>query len=198
MKKCNLCNEIKTLVEFGRLKSTKDGYRTCCRVCRKKYWEKPPEDIQKWKEWRKEHMRQLGLNTKGKKRSEDSKVKQIKFNEDRWKNHDYDKSAKRRSFDNYKKKQFSGSFEDFIKLVSSLCHYCGCGPDSITSSCKTKHGVGAFKHLGLDRVDNDKGYTLDNVVPCCFQCNNAKWSYKLDVFEKWIISVYNKLNLGSQ
>jgi len=192
MKKCNLCFENKTFGEFGRLKSTKDGYRTCCRVCRKKYWKKPTEDIEKWKEWRKEHMRQLGLNSKGRKRTEESKESQRKYNEERWKTHDYDKSAKKRSFDNYRKKQFSGSYEDFINMVSNFCFYCGCGPDSITTSSNTKHGIGAFKHLGLDRVDNDKGYTLDNVVPCCFQCNNAKWSYTLEEFRSWIIRVYDK------
>lgn len=34
---------------------------------------------------------------------------------------------------------------------------------------------------GLDRKDNDIGYTLDNVVPCCTRCNTIKsdyWSYE--------------------
>lgn len=25
--------------------------------------------------------------------------------------------------------------------------------------------------VGLDRIDNDKGYSLDNVLPCCGDCN---------------------------
>lgn len=197
MKKCSRCNLTKTLGEFGRLKTTKDGYRGCCRICRKKDWEKPPEAIEKWKIWRKEHMKTLGLNTKGRKRTEESKEAQRKYNEERWKNHDYDKSAKKRSFYNYKRKEFDGSLDDFLKLVTKNCFYCGCEPDSITSSDIRKHGIGAFKHLGLDRVDNDKGYSLNNVVPCCFQCNNAKWSYEIDVFKNWVIKVYKNLNLGS-
>lgn len=44
-------------------------------------------------------------------------------------------------------------------------------------------------HHGLDRVNNSKGYTLDNVVSCCFECNRSKNSISLD----WIASAYLKL-----
>lgn len=27
---------------------------------------------------------------------------------------------------------------------------------------------------GLDRIDNAKGYTRDNVLPCCSMCNDAR------------------------
>jgi hypothetical protein len=40
------------------------------------------------------------------------------------------------------------------------CHYCGAElPLHI---------------VGLDRVDNARGYTRDNIVPCCALCNDAK------------------------
>jgi len=44
------------------------------------------------------------------------------------------------------------------KLWGKPCHYCGC----------------EIEITGLDRKDNDKGYTNDNVVPCCIYCNNSK------------------------
>ena len=28
--------------------------------------------------------------------------------------------------------------------------------------------------IGIDRVDSSKGYTIDNVVPCCSKCNWMK------------------------
>lgn len=33
---------------------------------------------------------------------------------------------------------------------------------------------GDTKRLGCDRIDNSKGHTMDNVVPCCIECNAAR------------------------
>ena len=33
---------------------------------------------------------------------------------------------------------------------------------------------GETDNLGLDRLDNSKGHTIDNVVACCFVCNTAR------------------------
>lgn len=42
------------------------------------------------------------------------------------------------------------------KSLNSPCHYCG------DNSC------------GLDRKDNSIGHTMNNCVPCCYECNTAK------------------------
>lgn len=47
--------------------------------------------------------------------------------------------------------------EQFARLSALPCTYCG-NPQS---------GSGA----GLDRLDNELGYTVDNVVPSCWPCN---------------------------
>lgn len=53
------------------------------------------------------------------------------------------------------------SLKDYAAVVSAdRCHYCA-GPLPKYSS-------------GLDRKDNDIGYTLSNVVPCCQGCNRIK------------------------
>jgi len=54
--------------------------------------------------------------------------------------------------------------QDTSGLFLSDCYYCG------------KPSVEGLKIHGLDRIDNNKGYHLDNVVPCCEQCNRAKLS----------------------
>ena len=56
--------------------------------------------------------------------------------------------------------------DEYGKLLSLPCHYCGFE--------LSKTGV------GLDRKDNSLGYLITNVVPCCWECNTAKfnfWSY---------------------
>jgi len=58
--------------------------------------------------------------------------------------------------------EFTLTFEDCSGLFLDDCHYCG------------KPSVEEVKIHGLDRVDNDKGYSIDNVVTCCEQCNVAK------------------------
>jgi len=45
-------------------------------------------------------------------------------------------------------------------LLKQNCHYCN-GPLAETGS-------------GLDRIDNQKGYIISNVVPCCSNCNRIK------------------------
>lgn len=191
IKICGHCKKEKTLAEFGRMRSSKDGLRCECRECRKRHWKKPEEDIEKWKSWRKEHMKKLGLSSKGRKVSESTKRKKEQTDCLRWKQHDYCLSVKKKSFSHYKRKGFDGSLEEFLNIVTSNCHYCNCEPDRIIcASRNTKHGVGYFKQLGIDRVNNEKGYSKDNIVPCCFRCNNAKFTYSLESFKEWIKKVY--------
>lgn len=193
MKTCTQCRNEKTFAEFGRLKSSKDKYRRECRECRKKYYLKPPNEIEEWKKWRTEHMRKLGVASRGRKVSQETKVKKEQTDAERWKKHDYTLAAKKRNYYHYRKKGLDCSLEEFVGIVTTNCFYCGCEPNVISGSNRnTKHGVAAFKHLGIDRVDNLKGYTKDNVVPCCWRCNNAKWTYEKDDFLHWVSRIYKK------
>jgi hypothetical protein len=72
----------------------------------------------------------------------------------------YKNSAKSRGI------PFELTFEQFMTFWQKPCYYCG---NSIPT-------------IGLDRVDNTKGYTMDNVVPCCKVCNRLKTSFPQDVF----------------
>ena len=49
------------------------------------------------------------------------------------------------------------SVEDMIKIMNQPCVYCG-----------------DTNKIGCDRIDNSKGHTIDNVVPCCVDCNKAR------------------------
>ena len=62
------------------------------------------------------------------------------------------------------------NYEDTSGMLLDDCHYCG------------KHSVEEVKMHGLDRVDNDRGYHIDNVVTCCYQCNMAKNTQTYEYF----------------
>ena len=61
--------------------------------------------------------------------------------------------------------------EQFLELSQQPCFYCGCMPDN-SNLCKGKHGD--FAYNGMDRLDNTKGYSKENCVPCCKSCNTMK------------------------
>lgn len=67
--------------------------------------------------------------------------------------------------------EFSLSLEYFLELTSSECYYCGNSPKSFVSM---QNDTGTYVYNGVDRVDNNMGYIIENVVSCCSECNYAK------------------------
>jgi hypothetical protein len=89
-------------------------------------------------------------------------------------------------FDQYKKNaegrnlSFELSFEQALELFLTPCNYCGIeSGNSIGSNSRV------FRYNGIDRVDNDRGYDVDNVVSCCRVCNYAKRDMSRDDFLSW-------------
>lgn len=80
--------------------------------------------------------------------------------------------------------EFKLSLDDLKGITSNNCTYCGVSPYKIH---KTKHSV--YKYNGIDRFDNNDGYTLDNSVACCSICNHAKSNLSTDIFLNWAIDV---------
>jgi hypothetical protein len=83
---------------------------------------------------------------------------------------------------------FDIQFEDFFKITSNECYYCGRLPKNVA-----KLGNSMYAYNGIDRIDNTKGYTIDNCVPCCFCCNRAKDKREKDEYIVWIKNSYECL-----
>lgn len=81
-------------------------------------------------------------------------------------------------------------FDDFYRLSQQPCHYCG----SEASNCAKK----VFKYNGLDRLDNSRGHDLDNLVPCCWTCNEKKSDMNYDEFISWISKIYCRLQSSAR
>lgn len=81
--------------------------------------------------------------------------------------HNYTKSAIDRGI------SFELSRDQFRILTKQNCAYCGVEPLQIhAGTVKTFNGF--WIHNGVDRKNDDMGYTIENAVPCCKVCNYAK------------------------
>lgn len=55
-----------------------------------------------------------------------------------------------------------------------VCHYCGIAEVDIPGVGMKSQIQRPVKFMGVDRQDSGKDYELDNLVPCCFVCNQVK------------------------
>jgi len=74
-------------------------------------------------------------------------------------------------------------------LFKEKCFYCGDLPKQERKTQNTK--TGSFIYNGLDRQDNDKGYSINNVVSCCGKCNRLKGKQSTKEFLEWAKQVLN-------
>ena len=76
-------------------------------------------------------------------------------------------------------------------LIYKNCFYCNEEPKDHPSENRYKYGKGLYKRNGIDRLDNTRGYTIDNCVPCCTRCNTIKLDASYDEFIAKIKQIYN-------
>jgi hypothetical protein len=69
--------------------------------------------------------------------------------------------------------EFKLSYSQFIELFHQSCSYCG-----------------KKDARGIDRVDNSKGYILENCVGCCGICNKMKWRLTKEEFISQVKLIY--------
>lgn len=86
-----------------------------------------------------------------------------------------------------KKLGFNLSREVLIKFFISPCFYCGIASSNCCSLKTSK-----FHYNGIDRVNNDIGYTESNCVSCCIICNKSKRKRTQTEFLSWVTQIYNK------
>lgn len=79
-------------------------------------------------------------------------------------------------------RKFKLTFDKFKSLVTSDCFYCG-RPHNRGS--KHQYNEKTFRLNGIDRIDNEKGYTEDNVVSACTYCNFSKKCSDVSSWIRW-------------
>ena len=97
----------------------------------------------------------------------------------------YMKAAKKRNYG------FELTTDEFYKLLDNNCHYCGFQPHMGWKGTKRKTlDTTTFRINGVDRVNNNLGYNIDNCVSCCKFCNNSKNTMTTEEFISHINRVY--------
>ena len=89
------------------------------------------------------------------------------------------------------------TLDEFQKITSSNCAYCGAEPKPRRWPYGNKDPVDGYRYCvsaellnGIDRIDNAKGYTLTNSAPCCGTCNAMKSKLSVDEFLTHVLSIY--------
>lgn len=107
------------------------------------------------------------LTAKEKQKSKNRKSRQlIKLAKDTYYNKPNGRYRHLKKSASDRKLDFTIEFGEFMIFWNAPCFYCG----------KDVEGV------RLDRMNNDIGYLLHNVVQCCWDCNRSKWTRTAEEF----------------
>ena len=75
--------------------------------------------------------------------------------------------------------EFTLTDEQFRTLTSSPCHWTGRSPSrKVTTKCHHDEYI----YNGIDRLDSEQGYTLENCVSSCYDANSAKSTLSVEEF----------------
>jgi hypothetical protein len=97
----------------------------------------------------------------------------------------YRTGAKSRNYD------FSLTLDDIVDIIFNNCYYCNGEP---SNKCVLSYDTDRYCYYnGIDRIDNTKGYNLDNIVPCCHKCNFAKSHHTQQEFLEWALRLADNI-----
>lgn len=96
----------------------------------------------------------------------------------------YERQAKKRNY------SFEISYDHFKHLIFQNCFYCDDEPSN-----KFLQNYRTLIYNGVDRVDSNIGYTLENTVACCAQCNWMKNKFTKKQFLDKVKKIHNNLKL---
>lgn len=108
--------------------------------------------------------------------------RKYKTNEERYAHYVFRKIKQRAKTDNI---DFSLTYDQVEKITQSKCYYCGIEKSNKMRIKKFIENY-TYYYNGIDRIDSKQGYKIDNVVPCCKWCNQAKSTMSQFEFYHWI------------
>lgn len=166
-KLCPKCRESKDTKEFDENRARGDGLSSYCHKCELKRYRrrrKTDEYLGYQREW----VKKWRLTPRGilNRIRYSAKSREVPFN------------------------ITAPEFEDWLSSRKLICFYCSI--PFLTATGKTGGRKDkSMKYATIDRKDNRKGYTIDNITLCCARCNVIKGSWftckqMLEIGEKYL------------
>lgn len=165
---CGHCKQILPIDMFFKSNNKRYGLSSRCKECDKEFQ-------RKYSAKNKDYINERSRNYRNSNKEKFQEKKQEREHKLKNRYSKYIQGAKCRNI------PFELTLEDFDKITSMPCFYCGILP-------KDKFGN---EFVGVDRIDSSKGYFLENVIPCCKECNQMKSKYALN---EWISQIYKITN----
>lgn len=164
MKTCNECQQRKDDSEFHQDNRSSDGLVGTCKTCRKLeravfYQENKEAVLIQTKAWKTAN-RESYLAQQREYAKERGQTVEGKFQQ-------YKGNAGTRGL------PFDLTFEKFAEFWQQPCYYCGAEIETI----------------GIDRIDSDQGYSTENTVSCCTDCNHFKLDLTSEEFIRHCIKI---------
>ncbi len=162
------------------------------RIYRKEYWEKNKDKLKienriRGKKWYQENKERRLKKAKEWAQKPENRKKMVKYvqkyvRKNKEKVADYNKKFNQTLEGKYRLIKFRHierwndqvmTIKEFTKIIEKPCKYCG-----------------ENSRYGIDRIDNEKGYTKENSVSCCKLCNFMKKALTQKDFLNHIKKIY--------
>lgn len=181
-KTCGKCSLSKNVDQFGRNKRVSDGYERICTACRKILRVKYKETSKIYEARNKDRIKYR------RKHKENRKELMLKYcNTITGRAHRIFNGAKRRA------KEKNIEFHLTLDFIKEKLSFGRCEVTDIDFEIVTKHSLFA---PSLDRIDNNKGYTVDNVQMVCCAYNMGKKNSSDEMFQLFIKQAYENMKLN--
>lgn len=169
MKRCSSCKEEKDITDFCKDNSSKDKLSYLCKSCR----------LLHGKKYRSENGAKYYHDQQTYRSTPEGFVTQTVHN------------CKTRA----KKKGFVCDItrKDIFNLLNAQNMKCAVTGLTMTFTSDTRKKANPFK-CSVDRVNSDKGYTLDNIRLVCWAVNQMKADRTDEEFKFWITSIHKAIS----
>ena len=98
------------------------------------------------------------------------------------------------------KEEIKKYFNEYVKQHGRNCYYCKEPWTYIRKKYRPGYGrsyektIQNAKNFSLDRFDNSKTYSIDNIIFCCTECNSSKNKISIKMIKR-LYEIINERNL---